>query len=41
LPSQLNLAPNCLALKPPNVTMAMNIKWKMFSIVPYTSTFFR
>ncbi len=40
-PIEFSLAPNSLALKLPNVTMAMNIKWKMFSIVPYTPTFSR
>jgi len=39
-PIEMNLVPNFSTFKPPNVIMATNIKWKMFSIVPYTPTFF-
>jgi len=38
-PIEMSLALNCLTLEPLNVTMAMNIKWKMFSIVPYIANF--
>ncbi len=38
-PIEMSLVPNCLAIKPLNVTMAMNIEWKMFSFVLYTLTF--